>query len=819
MKKIRFSEHIFPHLIAIGTFLLVTVFFFSPAFLENKILEQYDIQQFTGSAKTIQDYRDATGEEALWAGAMFSGMPAYLISVRWGNEAVAYVKRFMALGLPHPISSIFLAFVCYYIMLLAFRIRPYLAIAGAISFGLSSYMIIGLIAGHNGRIGAIAFMPLVVAGIHLVVTNKRILGTGLTAAAVALQLRENHIQITYYLFIVIAIYALIYLIEAVNNNTIANYVKSIGILAVAALLGAGTFFGQFWAMSEYSSYSTRGKSDLVGSSPQQNTADSKGISKEYAFEYSNGLLEPLIILIPNFYGGATSDYLIQNPTSQTYKALASSGDDQMVSQIGRYTSAYWGPQYDTTSGTAPYYGGAIVVFLFAIGIVFAEKKYVWWLASAALVGIVLSWGKNFSLNYFLFDYLPGYDKFRSVTFTLIIVLFSMPLLGLLGLERLWSIGLTKEAKRKLLIVFGATGGLCLLIALFAGLFPLTNDGETQLPLWLLDALKEDRQSLLRNDAFRSFAFIFALLILIYFDFHKRISPVGFYVLLTVMVTIDLTAVDKRYLTKDRFKRKRENTVAAMTEADRAILADKAYYRVYNLSFLEAKTSYHHYSIGGYHGAKLRRYQEFYDSCLQRQTQEFIIRAQKGDMNMQPFGAFNMLNVKYIVYGTERKNVIPSRSANGNGWFVQKIVKVKSAAEELEQVCSIDTQTTAVIDVSKFDVSINTADTIRGTVSLLQHTPRKLKYTSQTSKDGLAVFSEIYYPEGWLATIDGKEVPILRANYILRALEVPAGNHTIQFMFEPKSYLVGNKITTASSWLVLLILVGSVGWTLKENLKD
>lgn len=815
MKNISFIKHIFPHIIAIAAFLLVTVFFFKPVFFDNKVLEQHDIQQFIGSSKTIQDYREKTGEEALWADAMFSGMPAYLISVKWGNVVIAYLKNVMALGLPHPVSSIFLSFICYYIMLLSFRIRPYLAIAGAIAFGLSSYMIIGLMAGHNGRIGAIAFMPLVMAGIHLAFANQKILGAGVTAAAIALQLRENHLQITYYLFLIVLIYGVVRLIEAIKNKTFVDFAKTLGLLAIAALIGAGTFFGQFWAISEYSAYSTRGKSDLAGSTPRQSTDDALGISKSYAFEYSNGILEPFVMMIPNFYGGATGDYLIQNPKSETYQAIANSGNEQMSNQIWRYTSAYWGPQYDTTSGTAPYYGGAIVVFLFVLGIAFAEKRYVWWLVSAAFLGIVLSWGKNFSLNYFLFDYLPGYNKFRSVTFTLIISLFAMPLLGLLGLEKLWLTGITKESKRKLLIVFGTTGGLCLLIALFAGMFPLTNNGEAQLPPWLLNALTEDRESLLRSDAFRSFAFITAAFILIYFDVHKKISPVGFYAFLILMITIDLAVVDKRYFTNDRFKRKRESTFTDMTEADQAILADKSYYRVYNLSFLEARTSYHHYSIGGYHGAKLRRYQEFYDSCLVRQTQAFIARAQKGDLNMQPFGAMNMLNVKYVVYGTQRDNVIVNYSANGNAWFVRNIQKVSSAAEELAKSCEIDTRTTAVVDASKFKVGEISADSA-STINILEHTPRNLKYESHSSKNGLAVFSEIYYPKGWIATIDGRETPILRANYILRALEIPAGNHTIEFKFEPKPFTIGNKVTLATSWLTLLILLGSIGWTLTRR---
>jgi hypothetical protein len=815
MKKVRFIEDILPHIVAIAVFLLVTVFFFNPTFFDNKTLEQHDIQQAQGSSKTIQDFRDKTGEEALWADAVFSGMPAYLISVKWGNISIAYLKKIMSMGIPHPLSNIFLAFVCYYIMLLSFRVRPYLAIAGAIAFGLSSYMIIGLSAGHNGRIGAIAFMPLVMAGVHLAFTQKKFLGAGITATGIALHLRENHLQMTYYLFMIVLVYGLIRLIEAVQSKTLPELFKTLGLLVAAVLIGMGTFFGQFWAIAEYSAYSTRGKSDLAGATPQQSTPDALGMSKTYAFEYSNGILEPLTVLIPNIYGGASGNFLVQDPKSETYNALVTSGNEKMANQLARFTSAYWGPQYDTSGGTAPYYGGAIMVFLFALGVAFAEKKYVWWLVSLSLLAAMLSWGRNFSLNYVIFDYLPGYNKFRSVTFTMIIILFAMPLLGMLGLERLWSSGLDKRAKKKLLIVFASTGGFCFLFILFAGLFDFTNAGEAQFPPWFIDALKDDRKSLLRSDAFRSLAFITGTFILIYFDVHKKISPIGFYAFLIIMTIIDLAVVDKRYFTNDRFKRKRDNSFTAMTEADQAILADKSYYRVYNIQggFLEARTSYHHYSVGGYHGAKLRRYQDFYDSCLIRQTQEFANRAQQGDMNFRSLGAFNMLNIKYIVYGPERTNIIPNRSANGNAWFVQEIVKVNSAADELAKTCTVDTRATAVIDASRFLVGKTTSDST-GTIKITDHTPRNLKYEAESSAGGVAVFSEIYYPEGWKAFIDEKEVPILRADYILRALEIPAGKHVIEFKFDPKAYVVGNKVTTVSSWLVLLILLGSIGWSLK-----
>ena len=819
MKKLHFGTDILPHIVAVGVFFLITVFFFNPIFFENKSLEQEDIQQFIGSSQAIQDYREKTGEEPLWTNAMFSGMPAYLISVHWGNQAIAYMKTLLAIFLPHPIANIFIAFVCYYIMLISFRIRPYLAIAGAVAFGLSTYMIIGLMAGHNGRIGAIAFMPLVMAGIHLSFTRRLVLGLGLTAAAMALHLRENHVQMTYYLLLIVLGYGVIQLIEAVRTKTVPELFKTVGLLTVAVLLGAGTFFGQFWALKEYSAYSTRGKSELVAAT-DDDPANESGMTRGYAFEFSNGILEPLTLLIPNFYGGSSANFLVAEQDSEVYKALVRSGDQQTANQLANFTGAYWGEQ----RLAAPYYAGAIIVFLFAIGVAFANKKHVWWLATLSALSIILSWGSNFSaFNYFVFDYFPGYNNFRSVTFILVIILFCMPLLGLLGLERLLITGIDKPARKKLLVVFAATGGLCFLLWMFAGAFSFVREIDAQLPAWFVDALAEDRKALFRGDALRSFFFILAAFLVIYFELYRRISAFGFYAFLVFMITIDLAMVNKRYFTEENYRRNRDNTFFSLTPADQEILKDKSHYRVYNLSYLtgsgantfgEARTSYYHNSIGGYHGAKLRRYAEFYDSCMVEQTQEFVGRANQGNMSFANLSAFNMLNVKYIVIGAQRENVLMNPTAFGNAWFVSDVVKTGSAADELDKTCSVNTRTTAVIDTTKFKVGNVSTDT-SANIKLADHSPKHMRYESESSADGLAVFSEIYYP-GWVATIDGKEVEVIRADYILRALEIPVGKHTIEFSFQPKAYTIGNKVTTACSWLVVLVLLGGFWWTIKED---
>ena len=813
MKKIDFYKDVLPHAVAVLVFLVVTVLFFNPVFFDNKTLDQHDIQQFQGSSKSIADYRAATGEEALWAPSMFSGMPAYLVSLRWSDGPVVWVKRILSLFLPHPIANIFLAFLCYYILLLSFGVRPYLAIAGGLAFGLSSYVIIGLGAGHSARIGAIAFMPLVMAGIHLTFSKKRLIGFAVAALGLALHLRENHLQITYYLMLIVLVYGLVQLIYAYREKQIKDFFTSIVILIPAVVVAAGSFFGQFWAIKEYEQYSIRGPSELV---KPNSTEAVDGLSKSYAFSYQYGIWEPSSLLIPNFYGGITKEpAFVNDQNSETYKALVNSSDNQLANQLVNYTSTYWGPG----SGGA-YYAGSIIIFLFVVGILLADKKYVWWLVPLAVLSIFLSWGDSFStFNYFLFDYLPGYNNFRSFSFGLIIILFTMPLLGMIGLEKFLSTELTKDIKRKLLIAFGATGGVCLLVLLFAGMGSFVREGESELPAWFLKALHADRRSLLRDDAFRSLAFITSIFIMLYFNVGKKVSALGFYAFLIFMVTMDLSIVDKRYFSKDKFQGKRDNAFIVPTNADQAILQDKSYYRVYSLKgpFLEARTSYFHHSLGGYHGAKLRRYQDLYDSCIIPQTAKLAGDWQARKLEYDKYGAINMLNAKYIVYGTEANNIIVNPAAVGNAWFVKEFAQVSSPTEELKRTGEVDTRNVAVIDNSKFKTQ-DLKFTFDSTASILlkDFTPPHIKYESQTSTDGLAVFSEIYYPQGWHAFIDGKETEILRADYVLRALAVPAGKHEIEFKFEPKPYLIGNKVTLASSWVMLLISLGCLGWSMKKE---
>lgn len=810
MRNIRFSDHILPHLIAVFVFLVVTILFFNPVFFDNKALEQGDIQQWSGSSKELRDYREQTGKEGLWVATMFSGMPAYLVNLQWSDGPVITLKKILSVFLPHPVSNIFLAFVCYYILLLSFRIRSWFAIAGALAFGLSSYMIIGLSAGHNARIGAIAFMPLVVAGIHLAFTGKRILGFGVTALGMALHLRENHLQITYYLMLIVLVYGLVHLILAIQTKRIVDFLKTILVLVPAVLIAAGTFFGQFWAITEYTRYSIRGPSEIATAKSETET---DGLSKAYAFQYRYGIWEPMTLFIPNFYGGSSMDLLAADQESKTYQSLNQAGDNETANQLANYARAYWGPQ-DFTVGA--YYAGAIICFLFLVGVVFAERKYVWWLVPLGALSLMLSWGDSFAtFNYFMFDYFPGYNKFRSVNFALVIILFSMPLLGMLGLENLLAKGWSKETQKKLLWPVSITVGLCLIFIAIGGFGSFLKPEEAQFPVWFRNAIQRDRILLLRSDAWRSLILIVLFSAAIFSLLKNYLKPAVIYPVLVVLIWFDLGFVNTRYFTKDNYKRKRENAFAQPTAADQEILKDKSYYRVYNLQspMTEARTSFFHNSLGGYHGAKLRRYQDLYDSVISKNTRQLFEDFQKGTPDFEAYNALNMLNAKYFVYGPDKENVILNPAAFGNAWFVKEVIPVNSPAEELMKVTAIKTKDIAVMNSQQVSGQLE-VDSL-ASVSLMEHQPPYLKYESESSTKGIMVFSEIYYPKGWHAFIDGNEVPILRADFILRALEVPAGKHIIEFKFEPKPYVIGNKITMASGWLLLLVVMGSIGWSVRN----
>lgn len=795
MKKINFSKQLLPHIAAVFIFLFISTVLYYPIILENKTLIQNDINQGGGASAEITKYREKLNREILWTNSMFSGMPSYFINVRWsGGAFLNIVQDVLTLHLPRTVKENFLAFITFYILLLVFGVRPWLAIGGALAYGLSTFYVISIFAGHMWKVRAIAYMPLVIAGIHSVFSGKKKTGFILTAFALALELHANHLQITYYLLLLVLLYGIFQLWDAVKQKQLRDFGIKTGILLIAAILALGINLGRIWTTLEYGKYSIRGKSEIT--SPAGHV--SGGLDRDYAFSWSSGKWESMTMLIPNLYGGASGKHALKS--SELSKVLRQNNiPANQISQYEAGTLGYWGTQPGTAG---PVYVGAIIFFLFVMALFFVDKKYVWWLILATAFSVILSWGKNFeSFNYFMFDHFPGYNKFRAVTMTIVIAMLTMPLLGFMGLEKVLQLKWTKAITKKMFIALGITAGLALLIAMFAN--PPLLEGN-QIPAWFRDAVDADRKYIIRMDAFRSLFFVLVVFIGIYLFKIRKLSEPVFIAAITLFITLDLGMVDARYFSKNDFVRKSRNHFFAETDADKRILEDKDLsYRVFSLQnpFNEARTSIYHKSIGGYHGAKIRRYQDVISRYLGPEHDRII---QDKGINAQNTKILSMLNARYIYAGNQRNAVFRNPFAQGNAWFVADVMPVRSPDEEIKSLSSADLKRTAIIDQSKFDVPAGIGTDSLANITLTEYEPDYMKYVSDNVAKGLAVFSEVFYPVGWVATVDGKEAKPLRANYILRALEVPAGRHTIEFTFKPDSYYIGNKITFITSLIYGII---------------
>jgi len=784
-----------PHILVLLLFVAISFIYFSPV-LEGKMLDQHDIKTYKGMSKEIKDFRDNTGNEALWTNSMFSGMPAYQISVKYKKNLIQYVDKVLTLNLPRPVNLLFLYLVGFYILLLTLKIDYRIAFIGAIAFAFSSYFFIIIQAGHMSKAHAIAYFPMVVASVLYTYRGRVLLGGALTALTVALEIYTNHFQITYYLVLVLLIIALFQLYKDIKKNNLPDFFKRSTILILAAILAAGTSFTRLKTTSDYGKESTRGKSELTSNIDNK----TKGLDKDYATQWSYGIAESMTLLIPNFYGGSSSSSVLSLDDSKTIDFLKKFKNKKLANSLAQYkSSSYWGDQ-PIVSG--PTYAGAIVVFLFILGLLFIKSELRIWLLLATIMSLMLAWGKNFMpLTDFFLDYFPAYNKFRAVSMILIIAEFTIPLLGFIALDKFLSSSIDVKEKRKpLKSAFYITGGITLIFALFPSVFldflsekdlnPIASGIVT--PDGFLDALALDRSSLLSSDAWRSFIFIgltFGLLML----YLKRTIKARYVILLIgVLVVCDMWNIDKRYLNEDNFVRKSKIKIPYKpTQADNFILSDKdPNFRVFNTSvstFNDASTSYFHKSIGGYHGAKLKRYQELI---------EFHIS--KGNMDV-----LNMLNTKYFISRDGKPQL--NSSALGNAWFVNNINLVKNADDEIAALKEFDPINTAVIDTRFSNYIIDSLNNFSSIIKLDTYKPNYLKYSSESLNDGIAIFSEIYYKNGWNAYIDGVKTDYFRANYVLRALKIPSGKHTIEFKFEPSVYSIGENISLASSLILFILL--------------
>jgi len=814
-----------PYLIAILAFFIIASIYFIPVF-QGKSLRSHDTLTWKGMSKEVIEYRDKTGGEALWTNSMFGGMPAYLISVQYKMNLIKYIPNILHINHENPHMIVFLYFLGFYILLLAFKVNPWLALVGSLAYGFSSYFIIILDAGHITKAIALGYMPAIIAGAYLAFTRKKILlGASIFGLFMALQLLTNHFQIAYYTFWILLFYGIYLLIdnfntrkkeESVVKQVIVPLVKPFAALLVALIFAMLSNFTSIYLTYEYGKDSMRGKSELTISDQKNETS---GLDKKYATAWSYGKAETFNLFIPNLVGGSSVGSLDED--SEVYKFLSQNGI-QGANQIVQQLPLYWGTQ-SSTSG--PVYLGAVVVFLFVFGMFFLKNSIKWWFFAVSIFAILLSWGENFMpLTEFFLDHVPMWNKFRVPSMILVMVELMFPLLGILAINELLTDKFDKKHFQKsLFISVGITGGLALIFIVMSGAFfdfVGLRDADLKASGWnddLLNALQKDRQSLLVADALRSLVLVLVSATFIWFYAAKKLSTEVFIALLGVAILFDLWTVDKRFVHNDKFVKDHKNEQAwPMTAADGQILKDTdPDFRVLNLAvdpFNDASTSYYHKSIGGYHGAKMKRYQELIEYGIYPEIQNIytVFKNQPSaeilDSTFRVQNVLNMLNMKYLIYNGDAQPLL-NRNANGNAWFVNEIKIVENADQEITSLSTINTKTTALVD-KRFEkqlANFKASPDSSARISLIEYQPNQLKYKSSSKSEQIAVFSEIYYDKGWTVSLNGKPAEYFRTNYVLRGMIIPAGENEIEFTFKPKMYSTGNIITLISSFILLLFL--------------
>ena len=820
--KMPKPKSFYPYLVAFILFIVIAYAYF-PALFEGKIVMQSDISSWRGAANEIIQFREQTGEEPLWTNSMFSGMPTTMISTEYKGNYLKNVYDGLFVG-PRPASYLILGLVSFYLLLLAFGVNPWLSIVGALAFGFCSYNFQILQVGHNAKMVAISLMPMVLASVVFAFRKNRWLGAVFFGITLAFQIMANHPQITYYLAFIVLFYGIAQLYKAVKAKALPAFFKTVTLLVVAVLFAAATNINHLWPTWEYSKYTMRGGSELT---LNQNSQTKGGLDKEYATAWSYGIDETLNLMIPNFKGGASGGALDKN--SETYKFLNSQGAsnaDQIIQQL----PLYWGEQAFTAG---PMYMGAIAIFLFVLGLVLIKGPMKWWIVGISLLALFLGWGRNFMfLSSFFYDYIPLYNKFRVPSMMLIVLQLTIPLLGIYTLNKILNGEYEKKTLIKgLKIAVGVTGGICALFALLPGLAgSFVSPADSQYPDWLRQYLPQDRESLLRSDAFRSLVFILLAGVVIWAWMIQKIKSTHVVFVMGLLILADMWTVDKRYLNNDHFVKQREfNNQYQPRPVDQAILADKdPNYRVLDISvntFNDSHTSYHHKTIGGYSAAKLQRYQDIIDYFIYPEMQSIgktlesspTLSAMEESLSKQT--VLNMLNTKYVIVHANSAPV-NNKYAYGNAWFVKDYELVNTPDEELLGLKQIDPRESAVIS-KEFESVIQDKGfnfDENATIQLTSYAPNKLEYKTSAANEQLAVFSEIYYPKGWNVYIDGNKTDLLRADYILRAVIVPAGEHTVTFEYKPESYYMGARISAISSSLLLLALLGGIVFYIMRYMK-
>lgn len=796
-------KKILPHFIAVTIFALISVFYFLPQY-QGKDVRQHDDIQATGMTGGITEHVEMYGEHPQWAPNMFSGMPAYLINMDYDGRLLKEASEaFYFLGT--PAAYYFILMVGFYFMLLCFGVNPYLAIVGGIGYGLSSYFFIIYEAGHITKLMALSFIAPLIGSIYYTYTKNVWLGASLAATFAAIEISTSHPQIPYYFFfVIIAIFAT-QLYNYIKEKRAKDFIKRSVVLVVAAVLAIGANIVQLWYINDYAKDSIRSKSELTLSEDNSKNQTS-GLDKDYITAWSYGKTETFNLYIPNLYGGSSMGGFSSD--GQVAKSLKK----YQAQDIATRLPGYWGPQ-PSTSG--PVYVGAVMIFLFILGLFLLKGREKYWLIAVTALSLLLAWGHNLMWFTDLFiDYFPMYNKFRTVSMILVIAEWSIPLLGMLALKKLWDAEISKEklmSSLKYATIICAS--ICCFFAFIWGNFVSFEgayDGSMRMPDDVLMAMSDERYSLMRSDALRSLVFSLLTAGIVLLFYKGKLKKQTFVWVLAVLVLIDMVPVNKRFLNESDFVAKKEAKAIVPTSADLEILKDKDLsYRVVNLTvnpFSDATTSYFHKSVGGYHAAKMRRYQEIID--------KYLI---KMDLDI-----YNMLNTRYFINTNDKGELSVSYNdqALGNGWFVENIELVDNVNDEYNVLEYIDPAVTAVVN-KKFagqftDLPLTNNTDSLSNVTLTDYRANKLTYKTNSTQKGFVVFSEIYYPKGWTATIDGEPTEIVNANYILRGLVVPAGEHTIEFSFKAPHFKTMVAITYVSSILIILMLIGSIFLTYKQN---
>lgn len=792
----------------IALFILASLVYFYPV-LQGKAIFQSDIAQYKGMSKERNDYKELTGEESYWTNSAFGGMPTYQLGANYPHDYIKKLDRLIRF-LPRPADYLFLYLIGFYVLMLCLKVEYRLAVLGALAFGFSTYLIIILGVGHNAKAHALGYIPMVLGGIVLVFRKKYLLGFILTALAMALEINANHYQMTYYFMLLVLVLGLVHLIYAIKDKKLKHYFVSVGILIAAVALSIATNATGLMATKEYADWSTRGKSELTIKPDGSAKKIQKGLDRDYITYYSYGITESLDLFVPRMFGGSGNEDLGKN--SKVYEYLTGQGlsPTKALEVSGLYL--YWGP-HPASGPAGPAYVGAIIVFLFILGLIVIRGKKKWWLLFGTILSLLLSWGKNFpALTDFMIDYFPLYNKFRAVSSIQVVLELCFPLLAILGLRELFKSNVKATKKLTALkLSFFITLGLGVFIFLLKGFFDFEGSNDETYRQYfgdpLLDILRRDREAVYVSDTIRSLIFVLLTAVALWLFIKEKLGKNLVTLVLGALILFDLIGVSLRYVNKDDFVRQRNvNTPFQANQIDELIKQDNSVFRVFDPQegLNGARTSYFHNSVGGYHAAKPRQLQDLFEHHLYQNNIEVL----------------NMLNVKYIIQQDEEGNSFPTvnDNANGNAWFVEQLKFVKSANDEIQGLKGFESKKQAVINTNTYPTVTKSNYVVDSTASiqLLDYRPNYIKYQSTNSNDGFAVFSEMHYPSGWNAFVDGKAAPHYKVNYALRGIKVPAGQHEIEFKFEPEIIQIGSKIALGSSILLGLIIVGGLGFSLRPK---